>query len=291
MADRWARQGLGPVIRRPRLVYFDRSALDGLVRDADAGGGAEERVRDAVASGEISIAASHLVIDETLPLLEGSVEVGSRHVNMLLELFDWKRGVIRAPVELVRNQVSALLSSDAPPTAFESADRANSFLETLSFLARSEPEVIARGSRTIREQKERFHAEMSHLRHDALIAKRNVTSPPPKLDATIKELSPVYLRSFLSCLGFRSLSDEDVRRIMDCPAPRMYAGLQVAYVFFQVVEQWAPDLGDSYDLLHGVSATAADEFVSCDKRLRRLAQAAGVGRPNVLSLEDFMRTL
>ena len=99
------------------------------------------------------------------------------------------------------------------------------------------------------------------------------------------------LRGLLSHLGFESLSDKDLCEIMDCPAPRMHAGLHAAYVFFQVVEQWAPNRGDSYDLLHAVSATAAEEFVCRDKRLRRLAQSVGGGRPHVLSLEDFIRTL
>ena len=276
---------------RVRRVYLDRSAWAELVRDEDRGGEAISRLRRAVRSRKVGIALSEAVVDETFPVLLKSVEDGKRHLSLLLEFADWKKGIVRRPKDLIRQQATAALKGERIPPSFGSSYETRTVVRQLPDLMRKNPSLVAREAARIEKQKSDFEAGIDELRSEMLLAKANVTGRPPKLADAIDRNASFCIRSILKQLGFEPLSDAEVEAVLRAPAPRMYAAVHVAYVLFQVVQQLAPHHGDGYDLLHAVSATATGEFVSCDKRLRDLVQAAGGGSPVVSDLATFIESV
>jgi hypothetical protein len=198
---------------------------------------------------------------------------------------------VKLPKELVRGQAEAKIEGRRMPSAFSSSYKTKAVVRHLPDLVRKVPSKVAEQAALIKKGKAEFEAGIARLRSKMLLKKKNVTGRPPKLVDAITENAPFCVRSLLARLGSGTLSDIGVASILSAPAPRMYAAVHVAYVYFQVVREWAPAHGDGYDLLHAVAATAADEFVSRDKRLRELVQAAGGGIPKVWDLPAFIESV
>lgn len=276
---------------RVRRVYLDRSAWAELVRDQDRGGEAISHLRRAVKSRKVGIALSEAVVDETFPVLLKSVEEGKRHLSLLLEFADWKKGIVRRPVDLIRQQAEAALKGERVPPSFCSSYKTRTVLKDLPNMMKRNPSLVEREATRIDKQKSDFEAGIDQLRSKMLLAKANVTGRPPNLADAIDRNAPFCIRSILKQLRFEPLRDAEVETVLRAPAPHMYAAVHVAYVWFQVVQQLAPQHGDGYDLLHAVSAVATGEFVSCDKRLRVLVQAAGGGSPVVSDLAIFVESV
>lgn len=233
----------------------------------------------------------HVVFDETLPLLVSSPRAGKRHWDLMMGLAAWGKGFVRPSKDLIRDQSLAVLADEDRPSAFDSGTRARSRVKRLPALVREKPERAVAEVAELRQRKLDFEAQMRLLRDEALIRKEAAVGRPPSLEALISRHAPQVICELLDRLGVGPIQPNEATRILVEPAPRMYAATYVAYVYFQVVQGWAPDKGDGYDLLHAVAATAAEEFVSRDERLLRLAEAGGDAISAVWDLNAFAETL
>lgn len=276
-----------------RLAYLDRSAWASLIRDEESGGDAIPRLRRSVKTKKTSLVVGDVVLDETLPVLTIPAEDGARHVALLVELADWKRGLVLLPKDLVRGQALAVLENREAPPAFSSAYRTLGLMKRCSKLARRDRVEFEARISVVGKRKAEFEAAV-RLHYDRMrVMKQSASGPEPELATFIEEHAPQSIRDLLEDLGVGPVSDEDARRVLVAPAPRMYAAVHIAYVYYQVFRgrKWEPDQGDGYDLLHAVAATAADEFVSDEGRLRVLANAGSLEDFAVQSLPEFVQSL
>jgi hypothetical protein len=109
----------GPVLcREDRERHAALAGLKSSPRDQDAGGDATNRLLRAVTSNRVKIAISDAVVDEPLPLLAQSIAIGARHLALLLSLADWKKGVVKMPKDLVRDEALAARDGKGRPTSF-----------------------------------------------------------------------------------------------------------------------------------------------------------------------------
>src|SRR5947209_5835222 len=85
-----------------KIVYFDRNVFDHIctlncgVTEADVA-----KIRGAIDAGMITIPASYIVIEETVPIIRVSEEKYEQHIQTVLDLID-KGRIIKPHTQLIR---------------------------------------------------------------------------------------------------------------------------------------------------------------------------------------------
>lgn len=274
-----------------RTVYFDRSAWDALVRDEDSDETMSALVGGAVARGDVRLPVSYMVLDETLPLLRRTNGTGAKQLALIQRLGDWRRGILKVPGRLFEEEARAFQAGVAPPSPFEPATELIAFVAALPDLVARDPGELEAVIGGIRAGKREFVEQLRPLRARALEDKAAIPGTPTSLDRGVHLGVPILARGVLEAVGIEITEDQLGRLIQACPTLYAYAAVHSAYVHAQAITGRAPDKGDSYDLLHAVTASAADEFVSEDRHLRGLAAAAKRGGLSGRSVLEFVATL
>jgi hypothetical protein len=149
-------------------------------------------------------------------------------------------------------------------------------------------EIVIEG---IRARKRAFEDALRPLRAKALADKAGVRGRPTSLDRAVRLGVPILAAGALEQIGIQVAEAELEPLLAACPAVFAYAAVHAAYVQAQAIVGRAPHLGDSYALLHAVSASAVDEFVSEDRYLRDLVSIGSRRRDSCCSLREFVATL
>lgn len=79
--------------------------------------------------------------------------------------------------------------------------------------------------------------------------------------------------------------------LLDLRGVRMAVGINLSLAYAETFEGRAPDMGDSRDQQHAVSASAADVFVTQDPKLLILAARIPETGLRVMDLRSFLQAL
>ena len=79
-----------------------------------------------------------------------------------------------------------------------------------------------------------------------------------------------------------------IKGLLEIRTVRLAIGALLSYIYAQNFEGWTPKIGDSRDLQHAVTASAADIFVTHDSKLAKLIKRIPIANFEVCNLHELL---
>ena len=141
-----------------------------------------------------------------------------------------------------------------------------------------------------RAQKEEFRSKMIAGQPAVAEAKKELQGRVPDFEREYRPaISDGLIERFAKDAGlYKRCKRGGLQGITGLPNIVMYGEANASLVYSYTFEGRKPDIGDSRDMLHAVSATEADVFVTDDRKLRAVLGRVSLVKPEVLSLPEFI---
>jgi hypothetical protein len=261
-------------------VYFDRNTFQDLYEQRNGVSASDvSRLRSAIRHGEVDVAISMTVLEETFATWGTNQRRALAEVDFTLDLVGQRRKLNRARVikeagDLLTDDIRAYAADEPPPGPYVIHDLSDLLIPPISRYG-----AIDEFVREHRRQKGAFHEfnerQRRGLMTDATGRLRIEFAPGQRRDfATYWNEHAV---AFATGLAERSgkLSEVQARGVdglLEIRSVRMAVGVNLSLVYGQIVEGRAPDSGDSRDVHHAICSTVAKVLVTGDSRLTTCLQ-------------------
>lgn len=254
-----------------RKAYFDTNVFAHihnkvLVTEADLIG-----LRSALREGKISILASILNLEEILPVLKSSPDLARALFRLVLELADLQR-LVKPTYMLLRDDISCHARGEALTQPF--MHLAPVIQWKLSRLVNPRIEDIAELLPIIEEikrTKDNFLVRMGNIGDKFLQDVKGLEASRLSFDEFWKIFEGKFAEDIAQRLGvLEECGRQGMEALLDVRSVRLYVGASLSLTYALIFEGRIPKPGDSRDMLHAVSAAAADVFITYDRQFARV---------------------
>lgn len=274
----------------PTLAYFDTNVF-GHVLERTHGVTAEdeERLRQAIKSGKLSVLAGIHAIDETAAHPLDPVP----QLRLIWELCDWERIVKPADILLIDDIKQFAYNGDAAHPFIDTRQR-NALREGMRSLLADPAKITELRAlvQSARSQRHQFRLNIQELKREtrskflAVKEQLGVCSFNEYFERESR-LVAIWLAEHVG------LKQDCERRSLDeflkIRSVRMAAGMALSYIWASNVESWKAKPSDSGDLQHVIpAAAAADAFVTHDLGLAELARRVPLRGLRVTTLKQLL---
>lgn len=253
-------------------IYFDTNVfIHSYERNYEITPNILQELREAVESGKVTILLSVYNLEEVLQYLRSSQADAISKIGHLLDLTD--REKIIKPADRLVPDVIRSYAFDGPisiPYIQIGAETA----AKLQALRNPNETTLGELSSILEEtrnQIEEFKAGVIDANKQTLLAKKNLIHGNLPFNVFFEKTAPHWAEVLADRAGvLTECKKRGIDGLLKLKTVGMAVGVNLSYVYALTFEKCNPKDSDSRDILHAIAATAADIFVSHDKRLRRL---------------------
>jgi len=275
-------------------VYFDRNVFDYIKRIKDASNStpAIDNLYQAVRDGKITILLSTTLLEETLPFLKLSKNALKEELENVFSLVE-KRRMIKPAEDLLREAVQSYAFGRKIPDRLTKTPRI-----LIAFLMKGkvthELEEFIKGTLS---RKDNFLESFTDAFEEArrLGEERNIGRPD-----NFQEFWNGMATSIAESLAIRyelhkRCVERGIEGMIENRTIKLYSVYYAAWVFSKWFgEQGEPGqvkASDGGDFFHAVQASAADVFVTNDKKLSRWLKQVSIEGFEIMNIAQFLEQL
>lgn len=272
-----------------KIVYFDTNVFDHIHKRLGVADSDLSALYSAVKAGKISILLSVLNLEEILAALDSCPDLAMAELRLILDLADWQR-FVKPTNMLLSDDISCYARADGLTQPFVTDPILESNLQTL---VTASPKDIAGLWASIKEetrkQKEGFRNGMRATQQKILPRLKQLQGRNPNFNEYWKIGAEKLAEAFADRVGVvESCRKRGLADLLEIRSVRMCAGVSLSLIYAQDFEGRTPKIDDSRDLQHAVLATAADIFVTHDRKFATLVDRIQIDDFQVVNLDRLL---
>jgi len=269
-----------------KIVYFDTNVFDHLIHnkhrvtklDTDA-------VRRAVNAGLISIPLSIINLEEVFSALENYPREAEKTLSIISDLSSCHK-MIKPQEKLLTDDLKSFVNFGAPESPFISDSVVGINIRELNSLKKRDEFLIIINK--IKADKTDFKFENIKSRKE-ILEKAKELYFIPTFNQYWESLKYEFVKGLIERIGLiEKLKYRNINTLLDIKSIRLFVGWSISYIYGQTFGKKKPDLGDSRDMKHAVSASAADIFVTHDSDLAELMKRIPIENFEVCDLHELL---
>lgn len=263
-----------------KSVYFDTNIFDHLLNKKNSVTKEDEKaVRLTVKEGKIEIPLSLVNLEEAFIALEDYPDEAKKTFNIISELSS-RNKIIKPPEELLTATIENFDNSSFIMNPFYDVSVVKFNIKELWNTKRKDDfkKVIEK----VKGEKINFKLENIKSRNEVLAISKQIDYIPNFYEYW-KSLKIDFARGLIEEVGvIEKYKYKDINRLLQTRSVRLCVGRSISYIYGQTFLNKKPDLGDSRDMKHAVSASAADIFLTHDTNLAELMKRIPIENYEVL---------
>jgi hypothetical protein len=274
------------------IAYLDTNVFDRLYKRIGCTSANIADLRKAVYGRGLSMPIGIHVLEELLLNTRASPQELAARVKLTLSLASIRR-MVKPCDQLIADDIRSYAASGQAARPLAGTDIQNVFTQGIAELIESDgeefSEEILAALEDTRRRKERFLQGMR-------VARQQAVSLIGTLQSRISFEDYFQLAAVPSAENFakragvlEACRERGIAGLLEIKSVRAAIGIAQSFIFGQTFEGWAPDFGDSIDLLHVPCAAATAEiFVTDDVRLRSAIERVALDGLRVMNLSEFL---
>lgn len=273
-------------------VYFDTNVFTQIHHQSGVSGTDLSRLRNAIARGHIQILLSTQVLEETICALRKEPEEAGARLELIFELTSSTR-LLKFPADLLRDEIECYAFNKPMPSPFGAED-----LGLKAYLMDSSPRNRAELLEVVDETQiyvEWYKSDLRKAMEDSIlpIAREIMsTGTQQTFDEYWQALAVPWVEGLADDLGLLTeCSARGMTGLLAIKSVHFWVFASLSLTYAETYEGRSPQRGDSRDMQHVVLASAADVFVTNDKKLLRVLNRAPIPNLRVMGLSTFIETL
>lgn len=290
---------------KPQLVYIDTNVFDYIYKQSCLIAPDLKRLRRAISRGNISIVLSIINLEETVSALELCPNIVEGEIRLILSLADWNK-VIKDTGEILTEDIECYAKGKVPASPFISDKEVLSSIRTLCNWRQPNINDLLAVAQETRIHKENFIETMRELQtrtHRYYEKFRERLSPIEikRMDDDLRTFN-VYWQitslKFVAILArhagvLNACRKRGMEGLLRIRSVLMCTGAHLSMFYAQHIEtpHRRPKSGDSRDLLHAITASAADVFVTRDKQFASTLRRIPIQGFDVMDIKEFFTRL
>lgn len=274
------------------LVYFDTNVFDHLEQAIGVTGWDLYRIQKAIKHSVIQLVLSSLTIEETLFMVPSQPARAAARVKLILALCD-KHLFVRGQEEVMNNAIRAYAHGLEPSPPFIALEpwmelEIRNIVNPVGRYARELQNILAE----TRRDKSTFYDFLIQGRAKVKPMADTIGAKAYPFENYWKSNS-VWLAEALTkrTSVLAKVRARGVGGLLKIKCVALAVGANLSLIYSHHLENRTPASGDSRDILHAVSASAADIFVTNDSRLERILARIHVDGFKVMNLRAFLDSL
>jgi hypothetical protein len=242
---------------------------------------------EAVKKNKIIIFPSLLNVEEMLGAFKRYPHLARKKIKLLLDLCDFDK-LIKPPDMLLRDDLVSYASGNdlSQPFLFDPHLKEN----LLYFLNPNNEDIteILSIVEEVKKQKEDFMEKMKHAREKVLPVAMQLKHKVKGFD-DFWEHAQLFAEDLAERTGvLNECKIRGIEGLLIIRSIRMAVGHMLSYIYAQNFEGQTPKIGDSRDLQHTLTSTAASIFVTEDGGLRRLLQRVQIENLEIMRFRELL---
>lgn len=230
-----------------------------------------QELRQAVELAKINIFLGVHDLEEVLPRRRSSAADSTAKISYILDLTD-KEKMIKPPEELVPDEIrSYAFQRPIPSSYIQIHERIAAQFQALRKPDEAKFSEISLIVEETQDQIEEFRTGMKIGKGEVLRVAKGLIAKNLPFNMYFDKLAPGVAEALAERAGvLEECKKNGIKDMLGLKAVGMAVGINLSYTYALTFEGRTPKSGDSRDILHSITATAADIFVSHDKGLRTL---------------------
>jgi len=276
-----------------KKVYLDTNVFDHIHKGIGVTEAERVILRSAVDTGKISILLSYLNIEEALSAIKSCPETGLGELRLILDVVDRKNPIKEARI-LLRDDIHCYARGDffSDPFSVLSPEIELNLRELVNSNKQNIKTNMSQLIEEVKEQKEDFKSRMSTIRNNWLTKVRKFKGKCPGFEKFWERYAEDLTESLAKRAGvLEACKKRSINGLLRVRSVRLCVGANLSLIYAQHFEGRTPDMGDSRDIHHAILASAADTFVTQDRRFKRLLTRIPIEKFQIIELEDLIMLL
>jgi hypothetical protein len=273
-----------------KKLYFDTNVFDHIHKGIGITEAERVILRSAVHAGKISILLSYLNMEEALSALKSCPDTGIAEIRLILDLANWQRPIKKAKILLsddMRCYAQGKVLSE--PFITLSPEIESNLRELLNPNQQDVRARMLQVNREIQQQKEGFKSGMGVIRNKWLMNVKKFKGKRPSFE----EFWERYAEDLTECFAERAgvldaCKKRSINGLLRVRSVRLCVGVNLSLIYAQHFEGRTPDMGDSRDIHHAILASAADTFVTQDRKFAGLLTRIPIEKFEIMNLRDLI---
>lgn len=277
-----------------KIIYFDTNIYDHISKKIGFNDNDLILLKSKIAEKKISILYSLLNVTEISLLWNQDKKMTQEQLNLLLELVD-NNNLLKPNDLLIKHEVNRFLNNSVSYDPYYHDNdlvlKINTLLKNLSL----NEKIINDSNIEEKNLKQNMHVGMINAKLEVAkevkkLNKKNIKHP--NFNQYRNSLKIGLLKPILA--NIRKLNkcrERGLHNLLKHKSIRIYIDTSISLVYSQTFNKKAPDDGDGIDLKHVLLATAADIFVTDDKKLINLFKNFEHKDFKVIDLKAFMEEI
>jgi hypothetical protein len=284
-----------------KTVYFDTNVLGDLYqRRSNVTAHDELAVRSAVRDGKISIVLSILNFEEKLCAFNDHPDLTLAELQFMQDLVDWDKCVME-PGQLLRDDIRSYIQSGEQSSPFMTDSRR---IAQVREVLNSGMENIARFSgpgflELVGDRKTNFRHVMTRGKEAVQDHLENLGIQKPKVSFGNywKRSAKLFVEKVLitSPEMLAACQARGLDGLLDIRSVRLCAGAYLSLIHAYDIDGRQPEgrnaEGDTWDMGHAISASAADIFVTHDNSFACRMNRISINNFEVADLHDLLKQI
>lgn len=274
------------------FVYFDTNVYDHIYKKINFSSGDLINLKNAISSGKISVLLSTLNVEETIALMEYDQSMTIEQVQLIFSLID-KYRVIKPHNELFSEDIESFANRGLESGSF---DRKYDLYNKMSFLQNPSQEDIDDFISTvnihIKNQKEDFSLFMKEVKIKIRPEIKKLKRSQANFIDFFEKVSVLFAESVAEKKGLlEQCRARGIHNLLKVRSIRLYIGYSLSLAFAQFFEDCSHESGDFIDQFQATVSSAADIFVTEDKKFKNRLSRIPIRNYEVIDLKEFTRRI
>lgn len=273
-----------------KKMYLDTNVFDHIHKGIGFTEAEQAILRSAADAGEISILLSYLNIEEALSALKSCPDTGIEEIRLILDLADWQRPIKRAKI-LLSDDMRCYARGEAlsEPFITLSPEMESNLRELVNPNQHDIKNKMLQFLKEIRQQKEGFKSGMSVIRNNWIMDVKKLKGKRPSFEEFWKRYAEDLTECFAERAGvLDACKKRSINGLLRVRSVRLCVGVNLSLIYAQHFEGHTPDIGDSRDIHHAILASAADTFVTQDRKFAGLLTRIPIENFEIMNLRDLI---
>lgn len=270
-------------------VYFDTNIFDHILKRINLTDSDLELLWKSISSKSFTILLSILNIGEMISIFKSSNEFPHNEIKLLLNLTNWQNGLIKQYDEIIKEDIKNYINGNNKPEYMRPASIIHSNLDFLTSPNELDKKEIKDIINKTQKQKEDFRSSFTQYGEQVTPFVKELKGRYPSFDEFKNRFIKNIALQIAKGTGLLSEDIEiDIDRILKIRSIKLYSETSLSLIYSQIFEKRTPKMGDSRDLLHIISATPADIFITNDRPFLNILRRVTVKNMRFQNLKEFI---
>lgn len=278
---------------RDTAGYFDTNVFDHLHKGIGAIPADAVLLTERVCEGRLSILLSVMNLEEVLSAVPLDPALALAELRLIANLVDLTH-IIKPPHLLLSDDIAAYAQGTTPPPPLiEVSLTIRTNLDRMIDPTSGDMAELIAVAAEVREQIAEFRSGMRQsISEVRSVAKHIPKKDRPTFDEYWEALSSSFAEGWAERAGqLRPCRERGIDGLLQLRSVRLSISASLSLTYAHTFEAREPQQGDSRDLQHAVTASAARVFVTDDPKFARLLKRVPVENFTVLTLPEFLASI